>query len=567
MDQPNGNEDKELQNTTQDGVMPQDNGTDNATPVNVTVQSDDDSQVTDPVLDGVPSSGEPVEVAVEVPSVETAEEIVAEALPQSTADELAAVASELESMATSGTPVDQAQPSPSSNTDTYDNDPMQQIMQEANESTESVPYTEPPESSDDMQDEPVSIDEPTTAQSESAEESVTSDTDQGSMETENEYGERTAPVTDNAQSAEPSMPTEPVSSQESVTETDNEAQDSPIEAPDLPAEENPVNEEVSNEQNSPVAMEVSEAPASETESPVVEMEESAVEASAVNEVVTPSVVSAAIAAGTSGENAITGSPEARATDAEQPPQQQPAVPKQKSSKVMIVVVVALVTLLFGGGAVAAYMMQPEESEDTNTSVNSDSDSDQDTGDETNETATAADTASPGEKVEAKALDDYKAACSKGGMVTNATVYGGDPPHPVVVFEKGSDEKFAQSLISFKDTTWSAVASKVAGGQLVTCIARKSGTEVKLKNCPITDSVTKVTADVAFHSSKYTVDLYEASTGKMVNSFENSSISTACPTNAVYNKADPKIYAVFDQVALETSLSPYVTADSRNFPKN
>jgi hypothetical protein len=578
MDQPNNSDENELQNTSQDGVVPQDTGTDSATPVNVTVQTDDESTMNDAVLDGVPSSSEPVTAPMETPSLEVAEEVVAEAMPQSTADELAAVASELESMASTGAPVDQPVSTESAPSDSDGTDPMQQIMQEASESTVSEPYTEPQASSEDSQ-QPESTESQEPAQSESAEatdqpsEEVSSGPDAGSMETENEYGEGPAQTEVTDQPAETQSSEESSATTEESSMSDASSQVPPAEEPmsetpvEAPAEEpqTPLVEE-STAQEETVSMPLSAEPSSSMGSaePVAPAEETAAVASEVNDVVTPSIVAAAVAAGTSGDNAITGTPESSSVEATQESPKQSGIPKQKSNKLMIVAVVSLITLLFGGGAVAAYMMQPEKTEDSNSSATVD-ESTEETQEDRGQTAAdtpadaTTDTATPGEKVEAKTLDDYKAACSTGGMVTNATAYGGASPHPIVVFEKGSDDKFAQSLVSFKDTTWSAVASKVTGGQLVACIARKAGSEVKLKDCPITDSVTKVTADVAFHSSKYTVDVYEALTGKKVTSFENSSIATTCPTNAVYNKADPKIYAVFDQVALEASLKTVVTA--------
>jgi hypothetical protein len=280
----------------------------------------------------------------------------------------------------------------------------------------------------------------------------------------------------------------------------------------------------------------------------------------INDVFVPSAVAAATAAGSSGANAITGTPEPSTVESSQDAMlanQKAQMPHKPKGKGLLIAVVVLVTLLLAGGAVAAYMMSQDSKDDTSSTALNSSPTDDIASNKT-DSASASSTSRPGEKVEAVALDDYKAACAAGGLVTNAAAYAGASPHPIAMFEKGSDDKFALTLISFKDKTWSADPAKVTSAQLVGCIARKATSEVKLKSCPITDSTTKVTTNVDFYSTKYDVSVVEAKTGKAVSTFENSSSSTTCPTTAVYNKADPKIFAGFDLITLEASLKDPVT---------
>jgi hypothetical protein len=214
-------------------------------------------------------------------------------------------------------------------------------------------------------------------------------------------------------------------------------------------------------------------------------------------------------------------------------------------------------------AVAAYLLQPKK-DDANTKTSQ-------TTQQADEKAAATDTAAteksgatavastpaPGETVTAKALDDYKAACG-GGTVLNATEYKGASPHPVVFFEKGSDDKYAMSVVAFKDKTWAADATKVSSGQLAVCVSEKTASEKKIKTCPITDPTTKVTSNIDYYSANYTVDVYNAKTGAKLNSYESPSIVTECPTTATYDKTNPKIVAKYDLVSVETLIKPDVT---------
>lgn len=270
----------------------------------------------------------------------------------------------------------------------------------------------------------------------------------------------------------------------------------------------------------------------------------------ISDIIAPSSTSVAEAEGTAGTNVITGTPEPIATEAASstPPAQKSHEPKSK--KGLLIAIVIIVTLLFGGAAVAAYVLSPAK--DTADSTNS-----VESTDTALTTENSMDTATPGETVEAATLDDYKAVCG-GGMVTNATAFDGAGPHPIVIFEKGSDDQFAMNVLAFTDSKWSASASDVTSARLVGCISRVVASETKLKSCPITDATTKVTVNVDYYSSDYNVEVLNAKTGESLTKYKIASTSTLCPTTAVYDKVDPKIFATYDVAALETSLKDLVT---------
>ena len=275
----------------------------------------------------------------------------------------------------------------------------------------------------------------------------------------------------------------------------------------------------------------------------------------INDVIVPSATASAVAMGTAGSNAITGTPETTTTEQAIISGNKPSTEtKPKTKKTLLILVVIVVTLLFGGAAVAAYLTSNKDKDSSTESSMVDTD----TNKVAETQAPVVSTPAPGETVNAVALDDYKVACGTSGKVTNATAYAGTAIHPIVMFEKGSDGKYAQSVLDIKDKTGLADATKVTSGQLVGCISMKTGSEKKLKSCPITDTATKVVTNVDYYSTTYTVDVYEAKTGTKVTTFENVSVATDCPTTAVYDKVDPKIYAKYDLTTLEASLKPFVT---------
>lgn len=304
------------------------------------------------------------------------------------------------------------------------------------------------------------------------------------------------------------------------------------------------NEETPPVFHAPVSEHVVEAPeASADDSPLAPndgVDEGVPSAPVINDVVAPTALAVAEAESTAGENAITGTPEAAETGAEQAMHTQP---HRRSKKPFVIFVVLLVTLLLAGAAVAAFLMQKDDKK-----VNSEAVS----------PTQIQPTAQPGEVTDAKALDDYKVVCGDG-KVTNARAYKGSGPHKLVVFELGGDEKYALNLLSFSDKSWQADAADPSSAALVVCSSRKVASETKLKVCPVTDAATKVTSNIDYYSSKYTFDVYSALDGKKVGSFESASTATECPTAAIVDKADPKIYARYELASVETSLKSYVTS--------
>lgn len=482
MDQSQG--DQEDNRTDKEGAQDQPDTAVNQDSFNYQRESSDEQPNDDMAgMSGV--SSEPSSNEFSEQSVASAEEHVAEAVPQAASDELASVASELEAM--------EAQ--------NFDNetvsvpvitgvDPMQQIQ--ANETTELNETTEQPqatETSEPTYDEPVSE----------------------------------APVNE-----EPVPETMPVSA----------------EIPDVNA--------VSVEPAIENSFETEPIVASDTVTPIDSQQTGPM----INDVFAPSSTAVAESLGTAGSNAITGTPETTSTNDAFAAASTTNSPQEKSKKGILILVVMLVTMLFGGAAVAAYLSSSKESDEDKDLPVATQDIQLSTAEEPAKD-TVSSTPVPGENVTAVALDDYKVACG-GGKVLNAATYAGASVHPIVMFEKGSDDKFAQNILAFKDATWSVNTGDITSGQLVGCISIKTGSENKLKSCPITDPTTKVVANVDFYSAVYVVDIYNAKTGAKIGTFESASVATDCPTTAIYDKAEPKIYANYDLTALETVLKDYVT---------
>ncbi|MCA9347370.1 hypothetical protein KC930_02185 [Candidatus Saccharibacteria bacterium] len=454
-----------------------------------------------PVTINVTGASDAQENQIEEPNLEEAEKEVLDANPQTSNEELAEVQSALQTFEAKAdneeVQVDEGLPHGEESPAAVGVDPMEQIQAQEAESMSSLQNS-------------------TTSDSSEMPSGETSDETQGGeTESLNENNQIPPQATEDKDTmmsleAEPTMNNEEAA-KESIAET--QAQE--------PVEEDAV-----------VAQEVSTN-------------------SAMDEIVAPSAVAAAEAAGTAGSNAITGTPETAKTENAQVIQADVKPAKKPSSKRgLLVAIVVLVTLLLAGGAVAYYFLQPK---DSNNTENNNSNS----GNTSNVLLDTNTTSSPGDTVEAATLDDYKASCG-GGKVTNASAYAGDSPHKVVFFEQGSDSKYAMSLVEFADTTWAADSKDVTSGQVVVCVSRKAGSETKLKACPITDPETKVTVDVDYYSTTYDIAVYNAQTGESLGTFESASTDTVCPTTAVYDKADPMIFASYDLADVESLIKDIVT---------
>lgn len=332
-----------------------------------------------PVTINVTGASDVQESQAEEPNLEEAEKEVLDANPQTSNEELAEVQSALQTFEAKAdneeVQVDEGLPHEEEAPAVVGVDPMEQIQAQEAESMSSLQHNTTPESSEMPSGE------------------TTDETQGGETESVNETNQ-TPPQSTEEKDTMMSLEDEPTMNNEEV------AKESIAE----PQTQEPV------EEDAVVAQEVSTN-------------------SAMDEIVAPSAVAAAEAAGTAGSNAITGTPETAKTENAQVIQADVKPAKKPSSKRgLLVAIVVLVTLLLAGAAVAYYFLQPK---DSNKTENNNSNS----GNTSQALLDTNTTSSPGDTVEAATLDDYKASCG-GGKVTNATAYSGDGPHKVVFLKRG-----------------------------------------------------------------------------------------------------------------------------------
>lgn len=512
MDQPN-NLDEDTKNETQGEdsttqsipVIAEESSSDNITTTEEDSEVTNDTQTSETAPTEVPSDAgnDPIDSSV----IEQAEESVAQAAPQTSESELAEVQQEIASLAEVSNEVSQG------NISADTEHPGASEAQNTETTTPVADYTDTTydqstaDTTEGMSTEPVAI-EPESAQASDG--AVSED----------------AAVAATSEDENPNDPMNQIMAQE---------ERSTVHATHTPADRTELPEQQSGDNS--VDNVAEGVPSAKTNATTTNT-------GLISDVVTPSAVAAAIADGTAGTNAITGTPEVAPTGAAATGAS--AVRTQNTKKGLLIVVVTLVTLLFGGAAVAAYMLQPK----------------QESADQTNQSSqqqVVSNSLTTDEVDVSVAIDSLKALCSGGTAVADADPYTGNGVHPIAVYLKGGDEKFAQEAVDFTDATWVPDSATPLTTQLVACVSRTAGSEKKLKTCPITDATTKVTSNVDFYSSTYSIDVYESATGKKVTTFTNTSTDVACPTTAVVDKIDPKVFATYDLTSLEASLKTYVTA--------
>ena len=154
------------------------------------------------------------------------------------------------------------------------------------------------------------------------------------------------------------------------------------------------------------------------------------------------------------------------------------------------------------------------------------------------------------------MSGFAVLCPSGVVkVTNASPYTGTDIHPTVVFEESAGI-YEASARSFKDTSLSSTTLQPSGVQLVGCVTRDTSFAGNvLKTCPIPDAK-KVTVNVDYISAKYTLDVFEATTGKKVGTSKLASTSSTCPEIASFTTPDPKVFVAPETADVEAAIVAY-----------
>lgn len=167
----------------------------------------------------------------------------------------------------------------------------------------------------------------------------------------------------------------------------------------------------------------------------------------------------------------------------------------------------------------------------------------------------------GETRKAASPMDFDVVCD-GGSISNAAAYG--KPYKIAAFAPDDEPSPMRELAN---SHWSEVmldsradyAAKPDDYQatnVVACLTRKPGTEVKSRTCDMkTDTGEHVNVD--YYTVQYDIELREARTGKHIEQLGTvDGPTTSCPFYVWVNKRDRKTYAGPDSTAVNAKLAEF-----------
>jgi hypothetical protein len=162
---------------------------------------------------------------------------------------------------------------------------------------------------------------------------------------------------------------------------------------------------------------------------------------------------------------------------------------------------------------------------------------------------------------ATSLSDFDVVCDRGA-ISNAATYG--KPYKIAAFTP--DER-PSPMSQVSPDHWSELAldsraeyranpDDFGSTNVVACLTRKSGTEVKSLSCDFkTDSGEHVTVD--YYAAQYDIELREARTGKHIEQLGAvDGPAASCPFLLWVNKRDRKAYAEPDHAAVDAKLAEF-----------
>ncbi|WP_232073692.1 hypothetical protein [Mycobacterium stomatepiae] len=168
----------------------------------------------------------------------------------------------------------------------------------------------------------------------------------------------------------------------------------------------------------------------------------------------------------------------------------------------------------------------------------------------------------GETRKAASPTDFDVVCD-GGSISNAATYG--KPYKVVAFAPYDEPNPMREMTN---THWTGVTldsradysvspNDFHSVNVVACLTRKSGTEVKSRTCDLkTDSGEHVAVD--YYAVQYDIELREARTGKHIEQLGVvDGPAVGCPFLVWVNNRDPKVYADPDHAAVDAKLAEFV----------
>lgn len=150
----------------------------------------------------------------------------------------------------------------------------------------------------------------------------------------------------------------------------------------------------------------------------------------------------------------------------------------------------------------------------------------------------------------------------GGSISNAAAYG--KPYKIAAFAPDDEPSPMRELANshWAEVTLDSRADYRANPDdfrstnVVACLTRKSGTEVKARTCNLqTDTGEHVDVDV--YAVQYDIELREAKTGKRIEQLGTvDGPAVSCPLLVWVKTRDPKAYAGPDSAAVDAKLAEF-----------
>jgi hypothetical protein len=167
----------------------------------------------------------------------------------------------------------------------------------------------------------------------------------------------------------------------------------------------------------------------------------------------------------------------------------------------------------------------------------------------------------GETRKAASPTDFDVVCD-GGSISNAAAYG--KPYKIAAFAPDDEPDPMRELTHahWSDVMldsradYAANPAEFQSTNVVACLTRKPGTEVKSRTCDMkTDAGQHV--DVDYYAVQYDIELREARTGKRIEQLGTvDGPTTTCPFYVWVNKRDRKTYAGPDSAAVNAKLAEF-----------
>jgi hypothetical protein len=147
--------------------------------------------------------------------------------------------------------------------------------------------------------------------------------------------------------------------------------------------------------------------------------------------------------------------------------------------------------------------------------------------------------------------DYDVVCERGS-VANAADYA--KPYTIVAFSEAGRDRWHQVSV---DAPYAGTDMSPSSINVVACLSRKPGTEVRSGSCEFRSGDRDVEVD--HYAVEYDLQMHEAKTGSLITSLGTvKGPASDCPTLVYFGGDEPKIYGAPDPAVVATKLAGFAT---------